>query len=73
MHARVMLDDNLYDLMNWSMAIDGIFFWRLVLDPRPKPPARLGLGVRALLVCVVVSPPILVGALLVLTTSITAA
>lgn len=67
MHARVMLDDNLYGLMNWSMAVDGIFFWCLVLDSRPKPPARLGLGMRALLVCVVVPPQILVGALLALT------
>ena len=31
----------LYDLMNWTMAVDGIFFWCLILDPRPKPPARL--------------------------------
>ncbi|MBU6298587.1 MAG: cytochrome c oxidase assembly protein [Alphaproteobacteria bacterium] len=66
-HARVMLDDNLYDLMNWSMAVDGIFFWCLVLDPRSKPPARLGMGIRALLVGAVVPPQILIGALLALT------
>jgi putative membrane protein len=66
-HARVMLDVDLYNLMNWSMAIDGIFFWCLVLDPRPKPPARLGTGLKALLVAVVVPPQILVGALLALT------
>jgi len=66
-HARVMLDVNLYNLMNWSMAVDGIFFWCLVLDPRPRPPARLGTGLKALLVAVVVPPQILVGALLALT------
>jgi len=66
-HARVMLDVNLYNLMNWSMSIDGIFFWCLVLDPRPKPPARLGTGLKALLAVGVVPPQILVGALLALT------
>jgi putative membrane protein len=62
-----MLDVNLYNLMNWSMSIDGIFFWCLVLDPRPKPPARLGTGLKALLAVGVVPPQILVGALLALT------
>ena len=66
-HTRVMLDVNLYNLMNWSMAIDGIFFWCLVLDARPKPPARLSIGMRALLVGVIVPPQILVGALIALT------
>ncbi len=37
-HTRVMLDRNLYDVMNWSMGIDGIFFWCLILDPRPIRP-----------------------------------
>jgi len=26
-HTRVMLDANLYELMNWSMAINGVMFW----------------------------------------------
>lgn len=67
LHERVMLDINLYKLMNWSMAVDGIFFWSLILDPRPKPPARLGLGIRALLSAVIVPPQIVIGALLALT------
>ncbi len=66
-HTRVMLDDNLYRLMNWSMAIDGIFFWCLVLDPRPKPPGRLSVGLRALLAALIVPPQILVGAIIALT------
>ncbi len=66
-HTRVMLDIRLYDVMNWSMAVDGIFFWCLLLDPRPKPPARLGLGVRVLLAAVVIPPQIVIGALLALT------
>ncbi len=64
-----MLDANLYDVMNWSMAVNGIFFWTLVLDPRPRPPARVGSGVRALLMMAVVPPQILVGAILALSSS----
>lgn len=68
-HTRVMLDDNLYQLMNWSMAIDGIFFWCLMLDPKPKPPARVSVGVRALLTMAVVPPQIAIGALLALSST----
>src|SRR6516164_115500 len=39
-HFRAMIDARLYALMNWSMVLDGILFWWLVLDPCPKPPAR---------------------------------
>jgi putative membrane protein len=63
-HTRVMLDSNLYDVMNASMAIDGIFFWSLILDPRPHPPARLGFGVRALLVIAVEPLQMVLGAIL---------
>lgn len=66
LHVRVMLDENLYYLMNWTMAVDGIFFWCLVLDLRPKPPARVSPLVRALLTIIVVPPQILAGALLAL-------
>jgi len=66
MHMRVMLDINLYNVMNWSMAIDGIFFWTLVLDPRPSPPARLGYGWRALMVLAVEPPQAVIGAILTL-------
>ena len=63
-HTRVMLDKRLYDVMNWSMALDGIAFWWLVLDPRPKPPARIGSGIRALLIIAVEPPQMVLGALL---------
>ncbi|HEX3663685.1 MAG TPA: cytochrome c oxidase assembly protein [Rhizomicrobium sp.] len=63
-HTRVMLDSNLYDVMNASMAIDGIFFWSLILDPRPCPPARLGFGVRALIVIAVEPLQMVLGAIL---------
>jgi putative membrane protein len=61
-HFRAMIDGNLYALMNWSMVLDGILFWCLVLDPRPKPPARISFGVRAALAFGVMFPQILLGA-----------
>ena len=63
-HTRVMLDSRLYDVMNWSMALDGIAFWWLVLDPRPRPPARIGSGIRALLIIAVEPPQMVLGAVL---------
>ncbi len=63
-HFRAMLDARLYALMNWSMVLDGLLFWCLVLDPRPKPPARISYGVRAALAVGVMFPQILLGALI---------
>jgi putative membrane protein len=63
-HTRVMLDVNLYNVMNESMAVDGIFFWCLILDSRPRPPARLGSGLRALLVIAVEPLQMVLGAIL---------
>jgi putative membrane protein len=63
-HTRVMLDVRLYNLMNISMAVDGIFFWVLILDQRPKPPARLASGWRALLVIAVEPLQMILGAIL---------
>ena len=63
-HTRVMLDRDLYDVMNWSMAINGIMFWSLVLDPRPKPPARLSPLMRGLMILLIELPQMLLGAIL---------
>jgi putative membrane protein len=63
-HTRVMLDLRLYNLMNESMAVDGIFFWCLILDHRPKPPARIASGLRALLVIAVEPLQMVLGAIL---------
>jgi putative membrane protein len=63
-HTRVMLDANLYDVMNWTMAINGIFFWSLVLDPRPKPPARLSSLMRGLMILLIELPQMVLGAIL---------
>ncbi|HVZ90692.1 MAG TPA: cytochrome c oxidase assembly protein [Rhizomicrobium sp.] len=64
LHTRVMLDDTLYDVMNWTMAVNGIFFWSLVLDARPKPPARLSSLMRALMILLIELPQMLLGAIL---------
>jgi putative membrane protein len=63
-HFRAMIDPHLFALMNWTMVADGILFWCLVLDPRPKPPARAGFGTRAALAMLVMFPQIIGGALI---------
>jgi putative membrane protein len=63
-HFRAMIDPRLYAAMNWSMVIDGILFWCLVLDPRPRPPARLSFAARILLAFGVQVPQIAAGALI---------
>ena len=62
-HFRAMIDARLYAVMNWSMVLDGILFWWLVLDPRPSPPARVSYGVRAALALGVMFPQIALGAI----------
>ncbi len=61
-HFRAMIDPRLYGVMNWSMVIDGLLFWSLVLDPRPAPPARIGYAVRLILTVLVMFPQIMLGA-----------
>ncbi len=61
-HFRAMLDPRLYALMNWTMVVDGLLFWSLVLDQRPRPPARASYGVRVALAVGVMFPQIGLGA-----------
>jgi copper(I)-binding protein len=63
-HFVAMIDPKLYQVMNWSMVVDGLLFWVLVLDPRPKPPAWVSFGGRAAMAVAVIPPQILFGALL---------
>jgi len=63
-HFRAMVDPRLYAVMNWSMVIDGLLFWSLILDPRPSPPARVGFATRLVLTIAVMFPQILLGALI---------
>lgn len=61
-HFDAMLDWRLYRVMNFSMAADGVLFFWLVLDHRPRPPARLSPGMRIFVPLAVILPQILVGA-----------
>ncbi|WP_116135631.1 cytochrome c oxidase assembly protein [Trinickia diaoshuihuensis] len=63
-HFKAMLDWRLYRIMNWSMVVDGLLFWWLVLDPRPAPPARLAPGRRIMIVVAAIPPQIVLGALI---------
>jgi putative membrane protein len=61
-HLRAMLSIHLYNLMNWSMVLDGVAFWYLVLDPRPPSLARLTVVRRSALAIGVVPPQFILGA-----------
>jgi putative membrane protein len=63
-HTPVMLDANLYALMNWTMAVNGVMFWSLILDSRAKPPARLSHLMRAALILVIELPQMVLGSIL---------
>jgi putative membrane protein len=63
-HTRVMLDSNLYDLMNWSMALNGVMFWSLILDSRSKPPARFSHLMRGAMILIIELPQMVLGAIL---------
>ncbi len=63
-HFRAMIDPKLYQVMNWSMVVDGVLFWILVLDPRPLPLARTSYGMRAAMAAGVILPQIVIGAVI---------
>jgi putative membrane protein len=56
---------NRYLLMNWSMLIDGLLFWWLILDPRsPEQAGTLALGKRILILLLIMLPQIVLGAVI---------
>ena len=57
-----MLDWRLYWLMNLSMLVSGLVYWGLVLDHRPRPPARMAPGMRVLSPVFSMTPQIVAGA-----------
>ena len=67
-HTHVMLNEDLYMVMNWTMAIDGILFWSLVMDNRAKPPARMSHLMRGLMILLIELPQMVLGAVLSLST-----
>ena len=62
-HFDAMLSSRLYALMNWSMLIDGLLFWGLMLDPRPRAAgAQLGFGSRLWVVLLAIPPQLVLAA-----------
>lgn len=62
-HFTAMLSAFWYQVMNWSMAIDGILFWWLIFNPAPPgAPGSLSHGKRCLLLVAVAFPQIFLGA-----------
>lgn len=65
-HFDAMLNRQLYWTMNWSMLLDGLLFWWLMLDPRPPARGRtLGHGTRILMMALVALPQLVLGAVIV--------
>jgi putative membrane protein len=70
-HFRAMLSLREYKCMNWSVAVDGLLFWSLILDPRAKAEgAAMHLGPRILLALLTMVPETIIGAYLSLHTGI---
>jgi putative membrane protein len=70
-HFDAMLSVSRYKLMNWSMVIDGLLFWWLVLDPRsPREHGTLGYPARILMLWAIMLPQIFIGAHITLSKSV---
>jgi putative membrane protein len=64
-HFRAMLSLREYKCMNWSVAVDGLLFWSLILDPRAKDEgAAIRLGTRIPLALLTMVPETIIGAYL---------
>ncbi|MGD2129287.1 MAG: cytochrome c oxidase assembly protein [Lysobacterales bacterium] len=62
-HFDAMLSLPLYHLMNWSMLIDGLLFWWLMLNPKTTGASVvLGLGLRIVILFLIMLPQIALGA-----------
>ncbi len=64
-HFRAMINPLFYSMMNWSMVLDGLVFWSMVLDPRPKALAGVSVFTRAISAILIIPPQILIGAMIV--------
>jgi len=67
-HFAAMINPLLYAVMNLSCLLGGLLFWLMVLDPRPKPPARHSYIVRAATGFIVMFPQMPISAYIALTT-----
>jgi putative membrane protein len=70
-HFDAMLSASRYQLMNWSMVVDGLLFWWLVLDPRPpRERGSPGYPARILMLWAIMLPQIFLGARITLSKSV---
>ncbi|MBI1394929.1 MAG: cytochrome c oxidase assembly protein [Betaproteobacteria bacterium] len=70
-HFTAMLSLPRYNVMNWSMAIDGLLFWWLIVGPEHQAGLRfLGYGRRMLLLWAIMLPQIGIGAYIALTSKL---
>lgn len=67
-HFAAMIDPTLYAVMNLTCLGGGLLFWLMVLDPRPKPPARFPYLIRGAAGFLVMFPQIAVSSYIALTT-----
>ena len=68
LHFDAMLSSTRYEIMNWSMLVDGLLFWWLIVDNRmPHEYRTLRYPVRILILFVVMIVQILIGAHIALT------
>jgi putative membrane protein len=68
-HFVAMIDPRLYAVMNWSMVVDGVLFWSVVLDPRSPAEAHNSFAARIIMAVVVAPPQIAMGAAIAFTNS----
>lgn len=62
-HFDAMLSHELYLVMNWSMFIDGVLFWLVIVDPRrPEDSEMPRYGIRMLMIIFTAIPQIVLGA-----------
>lgn len=63
-HFTAMIDWRLYRLMNWSMFINGLIFWGLVLNPTARFITHSSPGTRIVMMFAVIPPQIVLGAMI---------
>lgn len=62
-HFDAMLNLTLYHVMNWSMLLDGLLFWWLMLDPRDTDRfGTLSFSKRIVILMLIMFPQIVLGA-----------
>jgi putative membrane protein len=69
-HFDAMLSLQRYQIMNWSMAIDGLLFWWLIVNPKPRGHGGLGHGSRIIMLWAITIPQIILGAHIALSKSV---